>query len=533
MELEACCDVEVDINGEKIFMINKNILTTLCRKFSNLFGNLVGEKVRLKVIFKDFPGGSHGFELVARLCYCYSTSSSMSMELLSPTNVAILCSAADFLEIESMEAPSLKPHVEKFLQGIRFWTWCELIEALKQCQGLFCSKSYSYSAIVERMIVDQLIERVAFPRIIASPFACSSDRSSFQFSCDSSSINNSNCSSVDSSSWWFEDLVFLKIGLVDKVIRAMISHDFDHAIVSKFLFYYHKSNSLGDAAEAEKIETTKVVINLLSMLQVRSIPCKDLFDLNRVATSLKISRCCRNEIEKLIGALLDQATIDYLILPSPNGMNHAYDVDFVLRVMHTFFFGGSAELTSNNRLKRVVKMLHLFLLEVAPDPHLKPCEFEALIRVVPDAARESHDQLYIAMDIYLKVHAGISDHEKMRICSTLKHEKLSAEAVRHLSRNLAFPSETKPRLNINRQSRMKSLLQENDHLKSFVDSMFLKSFKNIIIDVKEDAEKRTILYDGDEEIHNSGTQMTSLKKTGNHNLSLSNAAVYYLPKFCS
>ncbi|XP_020978061.1 BTB/POZ domain-containing protein NPY5-like isoform X1 [Arachis ipaensis] len=64
----------------------------------------------------------------------------------------------------------------------------------------------------------------------------------------------------------------------------------------------------------------------------------------------------------------------------------------------------------------------------APDLHFKPCEFEALIRVVPDAARESHDQLYIAMDISLKVHAGISDHENMRICSTLKHEKLSAEA---------------------------------------------------------------------------------------------------------
>ncbi|MED6110807.1 hypothetical protein PIB30_046285 [Stylosanthes scabra] len=532
MELEACCDVEVDINGEETFMMNKTILTTLCRKFSNLFGNLVTKNVTLlKVIFKDFPGGSHGFELVARLCYCYSTRSSMSMsmELFSPTNVALLCSAADFLEIESMEGSNLKPHVEKFLQGIRFWTWCELLEALKQCQGLFCSnsKSYSYSSIVEKMIVDQLIERVACPSIVTSPFTCSSDRSSFQFSSSSiSSINNSNCFSSLDPSWWFEDLVFLKIGLVDKVIRAMISHDFfDHGIVSKFLFYYLKSkaNSLGDAAEAEKIETTKVVINLLSLLRVRSIRCKDLFDLNRVATRLKISRCCRNEIERLIGALLDQATIDYLILPSPHGMNHAYDVDFVLRLMHTFFFGSIDESTSNNnnRLKRVVKMLHLFLLEVSPDPNLKPCEFEALITVAPDAARESHDQLYIAMDIYLKVHAGISDDEKMSICSKLKHEKLSAEVVRDLSRNLVFPSETKARGNVNRQRRMKSLLQENDHLKSFFDSMFLKSFKNIMIDVKED----------DEEIHSSsGTQLASLKKTGIH--TLNNAAVY-LPKLCS
>ncbi|RYR30013.1 hypothetical protein Ahy_B01g054779 [Arachis hypogaea] len=129
----------------------------------------------------------------------------------------------------------------------------------------------------------------------------------------------------------------------------------------------------------------------------------------------------------------------------------------------------------------------------------------------------------------------------MRICSTLKHEKLSAEAVRYLSRNMAFPSETKPRLNVNRQSRMKSLLQENDHLKSFFDSMFLKSFfdsmflksfKNIIIDAKEDAKKGTMLYDGDEGIHSSETQLASLKKIGNHTLSLSNTAIYYLLKLC-
>ena len=127
----------------------------------------------------------------------------------------------------------------------------------------------------------------------------------------------------------------------------------------------------------------------------------------------------------------------------------------------------------------------------------------------------------------------------MSICSTLNYEKLSAELLRHLTRNLVFPSETKPRAHVTRQSRMKSLLQENDHLKSFFDSMFRKSFKNI--DVKEDVEKR--MYDGEElrlsheveklkgdfkEIH-SGTQLASVRKSGTH--AMSNAI--YLPKLCS
>jgi len=74
---------------------------------------------------------------------------------------------------------------------------------------------------------------------------------------------------------------------------------------------------------------------------------------------------------------------------------------------------------------------------------------------------------------------------------------------------------------------MKTLLQENDHLKNFFESVFRKSFKNM--EVREDAEKRS--YDaeelrGDSEGMQSGTQ---LKRSGTH--VMSNAM--YLPKLCS
>lgn len=319
---------------------------------------------------------------------------------LTPSNVVRLCSSADFSEMDcdglGIGTPSLKPHIEKFLEGIRFWTFSELIEALKQCQHLISSKSYS--AILDR-IVDHLMERLASP-CNTSPYTCSSNRSSSQFSSDTSS-NNSWRSYSSGATWWFEHFQFLKIDLLEKVIRTMISHDFDHVVVSKFLFYYHSFNCLG-SAQAEMIGTTKVIVNLLPLLDMRSISCRDLFNLNRIATSLRISRCCRNKIESLIGPLLDQATIDYLLLPSPHGKDHAFDVDFVLRLMRTFLFGGSLEL-SLIRLKRVVKLMDLFIVEVAPDPHLKPSEFEALVAVLPDTARESHDQLYLAIDMYLKV----------------------------------------------------------------------------------------------------------------------------------
>ena len=95
---------------------------------------------------------------------------------------------------------------------------------------------------------------------------------------------------------------------------------------------------------------------------------------------------------------------------------------------------------------------------------------------------------------------------------------------------MVFPSEAKPRAYATRQSRMKTLLQENDHLKNFFESMFRKSFKNM--EANEDVEKRS--YDaeelrGDWEGMQNGTQMASMKKSGTH--IMSNAM--YLPKLCS
>jgi hypothetical protein len=83
---------------------------------------------------------------------------------------------------------------------------------------------------------------------------------------------------------------------------------------------------------------------------------------------------------------------------------------------------------------------------------------------------------------------------------------------------------------------MKTLLQENDHLNNFFDSVFgRKSFKNTY--VKKDVEK--IIYDdGDQELKKcgdlegmkGGTHLDCVTKSGVHTM-MSNTK--YLAKFCS
>ena len=55
------------------------------------------------------------------------------------------------------------------------------------------------------------------------------------------------------------------------------------------------------------------------------------------------------------------------------------------------------------QLKKVARLMDLYIVEVAPDPCIKPSKFLALDMSLPDSARDSHDEMYHAMDIYLKV----------------------------------------------------------------------------------------------------------------------------------
>ncbi|XVF40637.1 hypothetical protein PTKIN_Ptkin01aG0130000 [Pterospermum kingtungense] len=336
----------------------------------------------LKVVFHDFPGEAQGFELIARFCYNKGRTEN------TPPNLVLLNCAAQFKEMES-DGP----------RPSSFWTWSELLVALKECQDLL---STSNSSVILDKVLDCVIGRLT-SAIVASPYTSSSENSSFQCSCEtrSSCSIRSNFSQI---SRWIEDLRFLNIDLIDKVIKMMISQHFDHATISRFLFFYQRSRFLS-ATLNEKCKIAEVIINLLSLLERSSLSCKLLFDLFRLASSLKISKHCKSILENLIASQLDQATIDFLLVPSPQRKGYMYDVNLVLRLVKAFCNKESFCL-SPARLRKVATLVDSYLVEVAADPQLNPSKFSALVMLLPDSARESHDRLFLAIDIYLEFSAG-------------------------------------------------------------------------------------------------------------------------------
>ncbi|KAL6198012.1 hypothetical protein ACLB2K_027804 [Fragaria x ananassa] len=376
--MAMCCDLQVDVNGEEVFRVNKETLASFSCRFSKLFGKLMGS-ASLKVIFHDFPGGAEGFELMTRFCYNNGRTE------ITPSNLVLVYCIADFMEMDG----DILLQAQNTLRGISSWTWSEVLVALKQCQDLLPP---SNTSLILRIVMDCIIEKVSCP--FASTLY------------DTSSAEN--CSG---------------------------------------------------AKPEEKYKITEVVIGLLSLLDKSSLSFKGLFNLYQAALNMKVSKKYKNKLEIMIGSQLDQATIDYLLVSPPRGKKYAYDVNLILRLGKSFLLQEGGHLTQESRFTKVAELMHLYLAEVAPDFHLRPSKFAALVKMLPASARESHDRLYEAIAVYFKCHTGLYEQEKLNICCALNYKKLSARHLKQAYRT-KFPSRRAVEAFKRQQSNLRSLLQE-------------------------------------------------------------------------
>ncbi|XP_058072964.1 BTB/POZ domain-containing protein At3g22104 isoform X2 [Magnolia sinica] len=433
------------------------ILSAYSGRLRKLFNkSMVVATTNLKVIFQDLPGGAVAFELMARFCY------NNGRIPITPPNVGLLHCVAHFMEMDECKSHphNLIEQTQKFLDTAALWTWMDILAALKQTQDVF--PAVDSSGTLQKFL-DSLVSRIISAND-ASPPTSSPDSSGFRFSCDTRSTESTK---NYSRAWWFEDLATLNSDMIEKTVKTMVARKLDHAIISRFLIYYLKSRT-PNAGSDEKKKIIGTVVELLFLLDRSSVSSKGLFGILRVTSSVDISKSSRCRLESMIGSQLDQAKLDNLLIPAPAGANFLYDVNLVLRFLKSFL--GSSGRTSSSRLKRAGSLMDMYISEVAPDPCLKPSKFIALVTALPDSARDSYDGIYQAVDMYLEVHAGLSEEEKMKICCGLNYEKLSSEACNHLAQNLKFPSRTAIQALISQQSKLKSLLQDTDGLKPFGDA---------------------------------------------------------------
>ncbi|KAJ3670336.1 hypothetical protein LUZ60_010660 [Juncus effusus] len=444
-------DLEIDVNGEEIFFVNKEILSSFSNRLKDLFKNQVilkPLKFPLKVILHEFPGGSETFELFTRFCY-----SNGNLQITPCNTIPIYC-ASNFMEITQQNLVKI---TEKSLESIQ--SWSDLVNGLKQCQELL---PLSEKLGLFEKIMGAILEKINISSD-TSPLDASPESSMFRFSCDTKSTISTKYG-TNSRNWWFEDFSFLNPELLEKLVKLMVSQKFDHGLIARFLFYHLKSRISISRIE-EKNQEIETTIGLLDSLDRDLISCKGLFGILRISCPLKIKDSCKNKLEAMIGCKIDQATLDNLLIPAPNGSGSLYDVNLVLRFLGYFLKSMMCEIIP--RLKKIGDLMDLYLAEVAPDPTLKPANFTDLTLALPTLARDCHDSLYRAIDIYFQVHTCLTEEEKTKICSAISYEKLTSDCCKQLTKNPKFPARTAIQALASQHSMLKNLLHESNsnHLK--------------------------------------------------------------------
>ncbi|KAI3473860.1 hypothetical protein Pfo_028041 [Paulownia fortunei] len=141
---------------------------------------------------------------------------------------------------------------------------------------------------------------------------------------------------------------------------------------------------------------------------------------------------CRLELERRIAYRLEMALLDDLLIPSvQTGLKKKNEES------------GYESKDGVYSLLKVGRLIDAYLAEIAPDPYLSLPKFIAMIE---------------AIDIYLKAHPMLNEHECKKLCKLMDCQKLSQEACNHAAQNDRLPVHLVVRVLYFEQLRLKNAL---------------------------------------------------------------------------
>ncbi|KAL0719137.1 hypothetical protein Bca4012_068461 [Brassica carinata] len=439
------CDLQINLDHEFTFFLNQDLMS----EYSVFLRKLIKQSNKKKKNHKNgriiiqvqgFPGGPEGFDLVSR--FCYSNGGGISIDV---SNVSVLYCSSLFLEMtEILCSSNLSLQTEKFLEGMFYWSWNDIVSCLKSCEQVF-THADSYG-LVDKLVFG-VLAKIAQNSDMSQVFATSSTSSSASASSmspetaknrsDSDKRSTSRSFSCKTSNeWWFEDLSSLGPKIIEKLIKNLgaFDQDNDSLVLTRFLLHYLKTkvhNRSNNKLEYSGLANTAV--QGVSFAAKTAFSCRKIFWVLRVLSGFSISKESRTGLERVIGEMLDQAKLDDLLIPTGGKRDKGfYDVDLVVRLVKVFVRNWSSreeeeEEDESLRIRRMGKLIDEYLREISPDQNLKVSKFLEVAESLPDSARDWFDGLFRAIDIYLenpKIPPNIA-------VQALKSQQLSNETLPH------------------------------------------------------------------------------------------------------
>jgi NPH3 family len=357
----------------------------------------------------DIPGGARSFVLVAKFCY------GEKIEVTSSNAVPLLCAAYNLDMNDNYLKGNLISRIEDFLSNEILSNWKESIVALPSCESVL--RHAEELDIVSRCL-DSLACKVTYGKS-SHP----QDEISWNGIVCMNEPKKQSCSGLE---WWHEDICALSLSLFKRFMMVLNEKGHDPVDISNAVIYYASNHHFrvdpyltGDWSVDERILLQEIV-ELLPK-QKGAASTKVLFSMLSASIMLNANDRCIETLEKRVGAQLDEATVeDLLVLNSGGGDKAVCNVDCIQRIIKQFIEENSHEneitLDSTNdeclmeayilqryKIEDVAKLIDEYLAKIAKDTNLKLQQFLSLASAIPRSARPNGNDLYRAICAYLEV----------------------------------------------------------------------------------------------------------------------------------
>ncbi|CAK9142149.1 unnamed protein product [Ilex paraguariensis] len=457
--LDVAGDITIIVDGDS-FLLHKFPLVSRSGKIRKMLANAKDSNIsKLELI--NLPGGLETFELAAKFCY------GMNFAITS-ANVAHLRCATEFLEMtEDYHEENLIARTETYLNEVVFESLEKSVEVLFACETLLPAAE---EVGIPNRCVDAIARNACKEQLVSglSRLDCGSRSTELKDRC---------------LEWWVEDLSTLRIDFYQRVVSAMGSSGVrTDSIIASLMHYaqislkglakpqmWNPARSNQGVGENDQRVILETLVGLLPIEKGSTVPVSFLFGMLRMAIIIDATLACKLELERKIAFRFEMVLLDDLLIPSAQTGDSLFEVETVHRILIHFlqrieeeenedcgYESGGFGSPSHGSVLKVGQLIDAYLAEIAPDPYLSLQKFIAMIEVLPDYARVIDDGLYRAVDIYMKAHPMLTEHECKKLCKLIDCQKLSQEACNHAAQNDRLPVQMAVRVLYFEQLRLKN-----------------------------------------------------------------------------
>ncbi|KAJ4836696.1 hypothetical protein Tsubulata_014856 [Turnera subulata] len=385
----------------------------------------------------DIPGGEDAFELCAKYCY------GITINLSAHNFVPAFCAAKFLRMTESVEKGNFVLKLEAFFNSCILEGWKDSIVTLQATAKL---TEWSENLGIIRKCIDSIVEKILTP---PSKVTWSYTYTRKGFKKHQQSVPRD---------WWTEDISDLDIDLFRCIITALKStYMLPPQLIGEALHVY-ASRWLPDTANMRPAESSasqtddvsdknrKILETIVNMIPSDrgSVSVAFLLRLLSIANYIGASSVTKTELIRKSSLQLEEATVSDLLFPSRSSSDqHYYDIDMIAAVLESFLVHWRRHPSESTQAARsVAKLIDCYLQVITKDVNMPVSKVVYIAELLPDIARRDHDDLYKAINIFLKEHPDLSKDDKKRLCRTLDCQKLSPEVRAHAVKNERLPLRT-------------------------------------------------------------------------------------------